>query len=232
VKKVLRRVLSVFLTLSFIGCANQNNETPSLLQPLSGESSITSSETDNGDGSSTTQTEITNLETVFSSYYSSQSSHAFSMLNKSIFKSMIDGWTEDDIVNPIWNYDSFTQYHIINHDMVSVADNENLYYCTFSADNDKFGYIVLSYDGSSLQKINTIETSYLYDLQANLDEIADKLSQIEIDLSSAVASRVQLVDINKKQSDEVIRITDENGHNYMYYFGKSSIDFINNTVSP
>ncbi|MFA9463068.1 MAG: hypothetical protein ACERKN_02140 [Velocimicrobium sp.] len=208
-KRVLSSALSVLLTLLLIGCANQNNESTSSLQ-LS----------------------TTNLETVFSSYYSSQSSHAFSMLKKSIFKSMIDGWTDDDIVNPIWNYDSFAQYQILDYDMVSVADNENLYYCTFSADNDKFGYIVLSYDGSSLQKINVIETSYLYDLQANKDEIADKLSEAEIDLSSAVASRVQLVDLNKKCSDEVIRITDDNGHNYMCYFGKSSIDFIDNTVAP
>lgn len=224
-KKASSIVLSVTLALSLIGCANQNNEPASSLQPLSSVSSIASSETDSGYKISSEQLETTNLEPLLNSYYLGQNSRAFNMLKKSIFIDMIEGWTGDDIENPAWNYDSFTQYYILNSDMVSATHDKELYYCTFSADDDKCGYIVLSYDGSSLRKISMVETPYLYDLKANVDEIADKLSEAGIDLSSVVASRVQLVGTNKNCSDEVIRITDGNGHNYMCCFGESSIDF-------
>jgi hypothetical protein len=162
-------------------------------------------------------------ESILDSYYVGQNSHAFKMIKKTIFNNLLDDWVDNSIKNPKWNYESFTEYHILDHELGYIDSDKELYYCTFSADDNKYGYIVVSYDGESLQKINVIETQYLYDLQENIDEIVDKLSEEEIDLFTTVASRVQLVDKNKNLSNEAILFTDSSGNKYIYSLGSLEV---------
>jgi len=152
-----------------------------------------------------------NLDSILSSYYSGQSSRAYTMIQKSIFKRMVDNWTPANIVNPTWNYETFTQYQI------SGSTRQDLYVCTFSANNNKHGYIVVAYDGSSLEKFAVVETPYLYDLKANMNEITTKLSKTDINLSSTVASRVRL------NGSEVILFTDNTGKKYACYLDSFKI---------
>ena len=158
-------------------------------------------------------------------YYSAQNSRAYEMFQKNIFANLADDWTAEigGIENPVWNYKTFAQYQILDHNFLSVSRHEELYYCTFSADNNKFGYIVLAYDGSSLQKISAAETPYLYDFRTILDEITDKVNEAGLDLLSAAASRVKLVDTTRNRSDEVILFTDDGGDHYIYYLDASRL---------
>ncbi len=59
--------------------------------------------------------------------------------------------------------------------------------CTFSADNDRCGYIVISYSGDGLSKIRAVETPYLYDFLSERDQIKKKLETSGVDLSTASA---------------------------------------------
>lgn len=179
-------------------------------------------------GANATGRTLPEKASILDTYYSGQNTDAFEMFKKNIFANLADDWTAEieDIKNPVWNYDSFTEYQYLDPKMISVSQYEELYYCTFSADNDKFGYIVMSYDGSSLMKKGVVETPYLFDLQANIDEIADSLSKTEIDLSSAVASRVKWVDTDKNRSDEGILFTDNSSNHYICYLGASSFELV------
>lgn len=81
--------------------------------------------------------------------------------------------------------------------------------------------MVLRYDARNnggLGKVRYSETPYYYKLISSIDEIKDKLNKIELDLSSTVASRAQLVNIDKNSSDEVILFKDDNGNSCAYYF--------------
>lgn len=157
---------------------------------------------------------------LLDSYYAGQESQAFGMLQKSIFQRLIGGWTDESIQNPSWNYDSFARYDILNEDFTSSAGGQELYYCTFSASGGKSGYIVLSYDGDSLSRVSAAETPYLYDLRSSLDEIAPQLEQAEIELSSAEALRVRIAAADGGQPEEAIRVTDQAGHTFLYYFSE------------
>lgn len=165
------------------------------------------------------------MDPVISSYYSGQSSRAFKMLQKSIFKRLVDHWTDADIQNSVWNYDTFMRYQILDSGSACVGLGEELYCCTFSSDNGKFGYIVVSYDGDSLRNMGVVETQYLYDLNSNIEEIMIELKEANIDLSSAVASRVKLVDTDGKSSVEAISIVDGDGNVCICYFGDTSVTF-------
>lgn len=105
--------------------------------------------------------------------------------------------------------------------MDSTSD-QVLYYCTFSDENNKCGYVVVSYNGDSLSKRDRVETPYLYDLQANIDDVIEKLSEAGIDLSTDVATRVQVVDARQNNAREAIRITDSNANQYLYYFDEAA----------
>ncbi len=177
-------------------------------------SPIDSGKTNSEHGSSSTKLETDKLASILNSYYSYNDTDAYRLVKSNALKRFLNQWTDDSIVNPVWNYDSFTKY-----------EGKNLYYCTFTDDNGKYYYIVLRYnatDGGGLEKIRYRETPYCYDFRANLDQIAAKLSETDVDLSSAVASRVQIVDTDKNRSGEAIRITDSSGHAYIYYFSQDS----------
>lgn len=150
-----------------------------------------------------------NFESIFKSYYSYNETDAYRLIKSNALKRFLNQWTDDDIVNPVWNYESFTKY-----------EGQDLFYCTFTADNGKYYYMVLRYDGRNnggLGKIRYSETPYYYDLKSSIDEIKDKLSETELDLSSTVASRAQLVDIDKNSFDEVILFKDDDGNSYACY---------------
>ncbi len=218
-KKVLSLVLMATFVVSLIGCTGQHSVS------LSNASSTMNNEIriDYDD----VNTDM--MDSVISSYYSGQSSRAFKMLQKSIFKRLVDHWTDSDIHNPVWNYDTFTRYQTLDSDIARVDPDEELYCCAFSSDNGKFGYIVVSYDGDSLGNMGVVETQYLYDLNANIDDIVTKLKETNIDLSSAVASRVKMIDTEGKGSVEAIRIVDNYGNVYMCYFDETSITFADHT---
>lgn len=230
-KKTAGFLFLLLLALPLISCANPNNN-----QPLSFQSTLDiSSAASNKILLKYNDTETSPMKFLLDSYYKGQNSRAFKMIQKRIFQNNLESWISvqiDDIDNPVWNYDSFTKYHIVNQDMISVALDEDLYYCTFSADHNKSGYIVVSYDGESLSKVEAVETPYLYDLNANLEDITDALRETGLDLSSASASRVQLTDEDGNRTDEAIHITDGNGSGYLYCFGESSISVTESAVSP
>ena len=214
-KKILSLVLMAILAVSIIGCTDQKSVS------LSNASSTM----DNEIRIDYDHVNTDMMASVIRSYYSGQNSRAFKMMQKSIFKRLVDHWTDSDIHNPIWNYDTFTRYQILDSDIACVDPDEELYCCTFSSDNGKFGYIVVSYDGDSLSNMGVVETQYLYDLNANIKDIMAELKETNIDLSSAVASRVKLVGTDGKGSVEAIRIVDNYGNVYMCCFGKNSIIF-------
>lgn len=165
--------------------------------------------------------ETTKTPPIVTSYYAGQSSHAFIMLQKSIFQNWVEydnnGQINPNLTNPKWNYKSFTQYYILDQDMNSISDQE-LYYGTFTDDNDNSGYIVVSYHGDSLSKIDRTETPYPYDLQANLADITAKLLETDLDPTTAKAARVQIIDTTQDTKREAIRITDAKANQYIYYF--------------
>lgn len=157
---------------------------------------------------------------IVNSYYATQNSRASSIFQSEMLEGMLEQWTDDAIVNPKWNIDSFTQYHSLDRNMNSTSEEE-LYYSTFTADNGKQYYMVLRYDaedGGGLGKVRYSETPYPYDLQKNIADITAKLSQTDLDLATAVAARVQVVDVSQNSAREAIRVTDAYGNQYLYYF--------------
>lgn len=150
-----------------------------------------------------------NFESILNSYYSYNDTDAYRLVKSNALKRFLNQWTDDSIVNPVWNYDSFTKY-----------EGQDLYYCTFTADNGKYYYMVLRYDAKNdggLGKVRYSETPYYYDLRSNIDEIKDKLDETDLDFTSTVASRAQLVDKDKNCYDEVILFTDANSNSYACY---------------
>lgn len=170
-----------------------------------------------------TSTAAMDMQHAVTSYYEGQSSRAYKMLQKSIFKNLIGGWTEEGISNPVWNYDSFARYEVLNRDLTGVEKDAELYYCTFSADNGKCGYGVLAYHGEGMSRVKVVETSYLYDLQANMEAISDALGKTELDPATARAVRVEVNGADAGEAEEAIRISDDKGHDYLYYFSDSSL---------
>ncbi len=147
--------------------------------------------------------------TILKSYYSYKETDAYRLIKSKALKRFLNQWTDNDIVNPVWNYGSFTKY-----------EGQDLFYCTFTADNGKYYYMVLRYDARNnggLGKVRYSETPYYYDLKSSIVEIKDKLIETELDLSSTVASRAQLVDKYNNSFDEVILFKDDDGTCYACY---------------
>ena len=163
------------------------------------------------------------MEHAVSTYYEGQDSRAFKMLQKSIFKNLLDGWTGEEVEHPVWNYDSFARYEILNPDLTGTEEEAELYYCTFSADNGKYGYGIFSYHGDGMSKMKVAETPYLYDLQANREALSDAFQGTELDSATASAMRVEIKGAAGEESREAIRISDEKGHTYFYYFEDGSL---------
>lgn len=163
------------------------------------------------------------MQHAVASYYEGKNSRAYKMLQKSIFKNLIGGWTGEGISNPVWNYDSFARYEVLNRNLTGTEEGAELYYCTFSADNGKCGYGVLAYHGEGMSKIKVAETPYLYDLQANIEAVSDVLRKTELDPATAEAVRVEIGGAAAGESEEAIRISDDKGHAYFYCFADSSL---------
>jgi len=178
------------------------------------------------------------FEAAAVSYYAGQDSRAYRMLNKSMFRQLLN---LEDIQNARWNYDTFTEYTVLDRD--PELTEEPLYCCTFSADDGRCGYLVVAYTGDALKRIDTVkmpylydflgnadaitgdalrridtvETPYLYDFLRNTDAIREELGKTELDLSSAAASRVQFKD-DQGVSAEGILFQDSAGREYLYHF--------------
>lgn len=167
-----------------------------------------------------------NMTALNNSYYEGQSSRAFQMLQKSIFKKLLlNGWLDEieDMENARWNYDTFTKYTVINQDQAAAGDQGELYCCTFSADNDRYGYIVLSYSGDGLSKIRAAETAYLYDFLSERDQIKKELEKSGVDLSTASALRAEAWGEDDSGPEEGIYFTDNKGSHYFYSFSQSGL---------
>lgn len=164
------------------------------------------------------------LTTAIDSYYSAQNLRPYRMLQKSRLKGMLEnGWLDnlEGFENPMWNYDSFARYQILDDERKPVWQSEELYYCTFSADNGRQGYVVISYNGSGMGRITAAETAYLYDLRADQERITAELLETELDLSTLSAVRVGLGSTGQGWSDEAILFTDGQERYYVYQFAES-----------
>jgi hypothetical protein len=165
----------------------------------------------------------TQLDALRDSYRSAQSEPAFEYFQHKSIQRFAAQWVEEatGIKDPQWNFDSFTQYRVLDHDLKpATREGEKLYYCTFSDGVDRYGCFAFLYDetGPAIQKYSLYETTPdLYDLDACLDDIAPNLAKAEIDLSTVEASRVSWLDRENNRSDQIILFADAKG-GYCYYF--------------
>lgn len=171
---------------------------------------------------------------ILTAYNNAQNSLAYDLMQKGKFDKTLAHWTENtigNISNLVWNYPSFTEYHIIDQNLNKVETENILYYCTFTADNDKYGYIVLTYGetaiGDGIINTTAVETPYLYDLQANSEILSSLLAKTDLDLSTTVATRISQMGDNNECSVEGIQFVDSNDRNYIYYFSDNSLLKVN-----
>ncbi len=155
---------------------------------------------------------MSNTDSIVQSYYKGQESGAYKMLQKKIFKKLLTQWVPSGITNPVYDYSTFSEYHI------SGSSKNNLYTCAFTADNGKYGFVVVSYDGQSLSNKGVYITTRLYDLNANISAIEKRLNNTSINLSSATASRMRMDD------NEVIYFTDSKGQKVVCYLKDLSVE--------
>lgn len=142
-----------------------------------------------------------NFTPILNSYYSYNKTDAYRILNSNFLKRILSHWVDTSIVNPVWNYDSFTKYK-----------GKNLYYCTFTDESGNYYYMVLKYspeDGGGIGQVRYSKTSYEYDLNSIIDKTKNKLSKTKLDLSSTTALRAQ------RKGSEVIIFKDTKGNKYV-----------------
>lgn len=120
---------------------------------------------------------------------------------------------------------TYLQNKSIHHKFNSISrPGEAFYTCTFSADDGRCGYIIVSYgegkEGPYISKWSLNETTpYQYDLRANSSQIGEALNKTDIDLSTASAMRVEWIDTDKKRGDRIVLFTDGKDDKYVCYFG-------------
>ena len=124
-----------------------------------------------------------------SSYTAAQGDKAFGMLQKSVFRSVLQGWAGRGFENPVWVYDSFTRYTVFDAKLNAQATELPLYCCGFTDDAGRAGFVVMAYDGDSLQKVKTQSTPYLYSLDSAWQPLAKALGDAGVDARQAVATR-------------------------------------------
>ena len=124
-----------------------------------------------------------------SSYTAAQSDKAFDMLQKSIFRSMLQSWAGQAFENPVWVYDSFTQYTLFDSELKAQATKLPLYCCGFKDDAGKAGFVVLAYDGDGLQKVELQATPYLYSPDTVWPSLAKAIGAAGVDAQQALATR-------------------------------------------
>lgn len=162
-------------------------------------------------------------DTIQNSYYGGQKDPAFSYFQHSSIQNFLAMWVKEetqDIENPQWDLDSFTEIKTLDHALVDIHPDTSFYSCTFTDGENRFGYVMISYDetGPSISNWGVTETTpYIFDLRANWEAIRANLQQTDIDLSTTTASRVSLMDKEKKRGDQVICFTDGKGDRYLCY---------------
>lgn len=169
---------------------------------------------------------------IFESYYLSPEEPVFSYLQNNSIKRFFNMWAEyfiDKDIKIHWNYDTIAPVQVLDHNFNSIVKPDTeLYTCTFSTDDDRCGYIIVSYNenGPSVTKWSLNETTpYLYDLKANSEQIADALMKTDIDLSTATAVRVEWIDTDKNRGDRIILFKDGKGDKYICYLGDADYSF-------
>ncbi len=207
-KKMSVTAISFLLVLMLAGCTNQK-----VSHTQDGDDTIIAPSVSI---SAFKGPSVTDTAALVSSYYAGQDSRAFGMLQKNIFRNWVENWSKD-AANPKWDFDTFTRYYVLDKETMSAIGNGELYLCTVSGDNDRYGYIVVEYHGDSLSRVSTADTLYPYDLKANLADISVLLDGTDIDMATAEAARVSIVDAESDRSKEAIRITDGRGHDFVYY---------------
>lgn len=228
----MRKVISIatgLLLLAAIatGCSSAPSE---VSQPLVPDTSV--SQTASGTPEpAASQAPADDVESIVKSYYAAQETEAWTYFQNNKVQDFMSQWVEADtgIKDPVWNYDSFTQFYVLDHDMESATrPDQEVYSLTFSdPEGKRFGCAVIEYnkDDPSIGKWSIYETTpELYDLAPNLDPIMEGLRQTDIDLATASASRVSWLERDKNRSDQVILFTDEKGDHYIYYLGDDAYE--------
>ena len=77
---------------------------------------------------------------------------------------------------------------------VDPAAGTEIYCCTYSEDNGKYGFVVIAYEGSGLSKICLEETPYPFDLKEDIEDVMEELKKTDIDLSTDSAVRERIND--------------------------------------
>lgn len=152
----------------------------------------------------------TSINSIVDSYYAGKSSRAYTMWQKSIFKKLLTQWVPPSVVNPTYDYESFSQYSI------SGSSKQNLFVCAFSSENNMHGFVVMEYTGDGLKKEGLYMTSHAYDLNANIETITEGLNETNLNMSMTTAERMRL------EGKEVIVFTDASGKRYACYLDNFS----------
>lgn len=165
-------------------------------------------------------------DSLLKSYYLSPDDPAYKYLQNKRVRGFFDMWFEYFIaedIKPNWNYDTLAPVELLDHDFKPIAkQDDKLYTCTFTTDDGRCGYIIVSYykDGPSFKKWSLFETSpHQIDLKANSGQIAAALAKTDIDLSTATATRVEWIDTEKNRGDRIILFMNAKGSRYVCYLG-------------
>ena len=121
-----------------------------------------------------------------------------------------------------WNYASLAEVKYLNHDFASLADGKKLYTCTFTTDDDRYGYLIFEYleKGPAVKQWSLHETHYPYDQRENVPSILAALKKAGVDPAEATAQRVEWMDTAKNRVDRIILFKDGKGNAYICYFGE------------
>ena len=169
-------------------------------------------------------------DTIEDSYYAAQDTQAFEFFKRRSVQRFLAMWVKEetkDIDSPKWNYDSFAQIQILDHDLKVSHPKEQFYCCAFSDGDKRQGYVIIKYNETESSMSNwgvTETTPHVYDLRANMEKIRENLEKTDIDLHTAKASRIYLYDKEKNRADQAVRFTDGKGDNYICYFGDDSFE--------
>ena len=165
---------------------------------------------------------------LLNSYYLPKENPVYSYLQNKSIRRFFDMWFREQISEEAeahWNYDTLAPVLLLDHDFKPVTQQDKgLYTCTFSTDDGRSGYIIVSYgegaEGPYISKRSLHETTpYQYDLRANGEQIAEALKESDIDLSTASAARAEWIDTENNSEDRIILFTDGKGDRYICYFG-------------
>lgn len=165
---------------------------------------------------------------LFETYYLSSEEPVYTYLQNKSIQRFFNMWFKEYIGEDIeahWNYDTLAPVQMLDHKFNPISrPGEKFYTCTFSTDDGRYGYIIISYgegkEGPYISKWSLNETTpYQYDLRANSSQIGEALNKMDIDVSTASAMRAEWIDTDKKRGDRIILFTDGKNDKYVCYFG-------------